>query len=75
MSGPSRDSWSIASSGPPVGSRPTSDCVDWSGMLARKGYPSGVAMAVVREAMRDDDVELAPSSAELASESSLELSD
>lgn len=29
------------------------------GMLARKGYPPSVAMAVVREAVRDDDNELA----------------
>jgi regulatory protein len=41
------------------------------GMLARKGYPSGVAMAVVREAMHDDDIEVA----ELAAEMSFELSE
>lgn len=41
------------------------------GMLARKGYPASVAMAVVREAVHEDDAEVA----ELASEISFELAE
>ena len=49
-----------ASCVPPAASTATSGCAAWPGMLARKGYPEGMALRVVRQALEEEgeDTEL-----------------
>ena len=50
---PPPGTWSTASCGPTAGDRPTPCSAGWSGMLARKGYPAGLAIRVVKDALAE----------------------